>query len=44
MRAAARSTASRLRADEHRYDIGNFQPTFRAFVEFALEDVQQGRP
>lgn len=32
----------RLRADEHRYDIGNFQAYFRAFVEFALEDAQQG--
>jgi UTP--glucose-1-phosphate uridylyltransferase len=32
----------RLRDDERRYDIGNFQAYFRAFVEFALEDTQQG--
>ena len=32
----------RLRADERRYDIGNFQAYFRAFVEFALADAQQG--
>jgi UTP--glucose-1-phosphate uridylyltransferase len=32
----------RLRADEKRYDIGNFQAYFRAFVEFALEDGKQG--
>ncbi|HEY5912929.1 MAG TPA: sugar phosphate nucleotidyltransferase [Verrucomicrobiae bacterium] len=31
-----------LRADERRYDIGNFQAYFRAFVEFALEDGKQG--
>ncbi len=31
-----------LRADERRYDIGNFQAYFRAFVEFALEDEKQG--
>jgi UTP--glucose-1-phosphate uridylyltransferase len=31
-----------LRSDEHRYDIGNFQAYFRAFVEFALEDEKQG--
>jgi UTP--glucose-1-phosphate uridylyltransferase len=32
-----------LRADERRYDIGNFQAYFRAFVEFALEDGKQGQ-
>lgn len=32
----------RLRADERRYDIGNFKAYFRAFVEFALEDEKQG--
>jgi UTP--glucose-1-phosphate uridylyltransferase len=32
----------RLRSDERRYDIGNFQAYFRAFVEFALEDKKQG--
>jgi len=31
-----------LRGDERRYDIGNFQAYFRAFVEFALEDEKQG--
>ena len=31
-----------LREDERRYDIGNFQAYFRAFVEFALEDEKQG--
>lgn len=31
-----------LRPDERRYDIGNFQSYFRAFVEFALEDGKQG--
>lgn len=31
-----------LRADERRYDIGNFQAYFRAFVEFALADESQG--
>jgi UTP--glucose-1-phosphate uridylyltransferase len=32
----------RLRKDEHRYDIGNFQAYFRAFLEFALADEKQG--
>lgn len=32
----------RLRADERRYDIGNFQSYFRAFVEFALADGTYG--
>jgi len=31
-----------LRADERRYDIGNFQAYFRAFVDFALDDEKQG--
>lgn len=31
-----------LRQDERRYDIGNFQAYFRAFVEFALQDEKQG--
>ncbi len=31
-----------LRPGERRYDIGNFQAYFRAFVEFALEDEKQG--
>lgn len=32
----------RLRSGERRYDIGNFQAYFRAFVEFALADERQG--
>jgi UTP--glucose-1-phosphate uridylyltransferase len=32
----------RLRADEHRYDVGNFDSYFRAFVEFALADKKCG--
>jgi UTP--glucose-1-phosphate uridylyltransferase len=32
----------KLRDDERRYDIGNFQAYFRAFVEFALADRTQG--
>ncbi len=31
-----------LRPEERRYDIGNFQAYFRAFVEFALEDEKHG--
>jgi UTP--glucose-1-phosphate uridylyltransferase len=31
-----------LRGDERRYDIGNFQAYFRAFVEFALADAKEG--
>jgi UTP--glucose-1-phosphate uridylyltransferase len=31
-----------LRDDERRYDIGNFQAYFRAFVEFALADDKEG--
>ncbi|MBZ0300585.1 MAG: UTP--glucose-1-phosphate uridylyltransferase [Anaerolineae bacterium] len=32
----------RLRPTERRYDIGNFEAYFRAFVEFALADEQYG--
>jgi UTP--glucose-1-phosphate uridylyltransferase len=32
----------RLHGRERRYDIGNFQAYFRAFVEFALADEKQG--
>jgi len=31
-----------LRPSERRYDIGNFQSYFRAFVEFALADQKEG--
>ena len=34
----------RLHADERRYDIGNFQSYFEAFVEFALADPRFGAP
>ncbi len=32
-----------LQPDERRYDIGNFESYFRAFVEFALADERHGR-
>lgn len=32
----------RLKADEQRYDIGNFESYFRAFVDFALADEKYG--
>lgn len=32
----------RLNRDEHRYDIGNFESYFRAFIEFALADEKYG--
>jgi UTP--glucose-1-phosphate uridylyltransferase len=32
----------RLDANEHRYDVGNFDSYFRAFVEFALADEKCG--
>src|SRR5437870_2556218 len=32
----------RLAADERRFDIGNFESYFRAFVEFALADPRHG--
>jgi UTP--glucose-1-phosphate uridylyltransferase len=32
----------RLKEDEHRYDIGNFESYFRAFTEFALADEKYG--
>lgn len=32
----------RLGATEKRYDIGNFESYFEAFVEFALADPQLG--
>jgi UTP--glucose-1-phosphate uridylyltransferase len=34
--------AVRLRADERRYDIGNFESYFRAFIDFALDDEKYG--
>ena len=32
----------RLRADERRYDVGNFDSYFQAFVEFSLADEKHG--
>lgn len=32
----------RLSAEEHRYDIGNFESYFEAFLDFALTDPQLG--
>ena len=33
-----------LRPGEHRYDIGNFEAYFEAFVAFALADPKFGPP
>jgi UTP--glucose-1-phosphate uridylyltransferase len=32
----------RLKGGEHRYDIGNFESYFRAFIDFALADEKYG--
>lgn len=37
-----RVRAVRLREGESRYDIGNFESYFRAFLDFALADVKYG--
>ena len=42
LREQARVIGVRLRNDERRYDIGNFDSYFRAFVEFALNDPRSG--
>lgn len=34
--------AVRLRQDERRYDIGNFESYFKAFIDFALADEKYG--
>ena len=39
-----RAYGVRLRPGERRYDIGNFQSYFEAFVEFALADPRFGAP
>jgi UTP--glucose-1-phosphate uridylyltransferase len=39
----ARVLGVRLRAGERRFDIGNYDAYFRAFVEFALADEKYGR-
>ncbi len=42
IRNGGKAYGVRLAAGERRYDIGNFQAYFRAFVEFALADETQG--
>ena len=32
----------KLRADEHRYDVGGFESYFKAFLDFALDDPEYG--
>ncbi|HEY3380689.1 MAG TPA: UTP--glucose-1-phosphate uridylyltransferase [Vicinamibacterales bacterium] len=44
VRSGGRAYGVRLHAHERRYDIGNFQAYFRAFVEFALADPRFGAP
>jgi UTP--glucose-1-phosphate uridylyltransferase len=42
IRNGGRAYGVRLRPDERRYDIGNFESYFEAFVAFALADRQYG--
>ena len=42
IRNGGKAYGVRLRAAEHRYDIGNFEAYFEAFVEFALADPKFG--
>jgi UTP--glucose-1-phosphate uridylyltransferase len=42
IRDGGKAYGIRLRADERRYDIGNFEAYFEAFVEFALADPAYG--
>jgi UTP--glucose-1-phosphate uridylyltransferase len=42
IREGGRAYGIRLDGGERRYDIGNFDAYFRAFVEFALADAQYG--
>ena len=42
IRDGGRAYGVRLRPDERRYDIGNFESYFEAFVEFALADPKFG--
>ena len=32
----------KLHKDEHRYDVGSFETYFKAFMDFALEDLEYG--
>ncbi|CAB1078093.1 hypothetical protein JY97_13165 [Alkalispirochaeta odontotermitis] len=42
IQAGGKVYGMRLRADERRYDVGNFDSYFQAFVEFALADEKCG--
>ncbi len=42
IREGGRAYGVRLNPDERRYDIGNFDSYFQAFVEFALADPRHG--
>ena len=42
IRNGGRAFGVRLRPDERRYDIGNFEAYFEAFVEFSLADPTHG--
>jgi UTP--glucose-1-phosphate uridylyltransferase len=42
IRGGGKVYGMRLNADERRYDVGNFNSYFRAFVEFALADDKCG--
>jgi UTP--glucose-1-phosphate uridylyltransferase len=44
IRGGGRAFGVRLRAGERRYDIGNFEAYFAAFVAFALADPKFGAP
>jgi UTP--glucose-1-phosphate uridylyltransferase len=44
IRDGGKAYGVRLHAAERRYDIGNFDAYFRAFVEFALADPRHGTP
>ncbi len=44
IRGGGRAYGVRLDASERRYNIGNFNAYFRAFVEFALADPRFGAP
>jgi UTP--glucose-1-phosphate uridylyltransferase len=44
IRNGGRAYGVRLHREERRYDIGNFESYFQAFVEFALADPRFGAP
>lgn len=43
IQSGGRVLGMRLGSDERRFDIGNFDSYFRAFIEFALADPRHGR-